>query len=185
MEFRSRRLMVSRAGADIVRAVVVAGLVASALAGCSGTTEPAGIVRIKPASPTVSLKATPQGRSLITSVRLTNTSPYPVYWYYCSLSLQRKASVVALSSASDAAWATVWSPLCVTLGAYAISILAPGQSVTVPINAPVSQGTPPTSFDGALGIYRVHMYLSSQVAGENRPIPEELSSSDPFSLVAQ
>jgi hypothetical protein len=160
-------------------------MVGAAVPACGGITEPTGIVRIKPASQTVSLKASPQGRSLITSVTLTNTSPYPVYWYYCSLSLQRKESGVALSSASDAAWLTVWSPACVTLDSYAISILAPRQSVTVPINAPVTQGTPPASFDGAPGTYRVHMYLSSQVAGENRPIPEELSSSDPFRLVAQ
>ena len=160
------------------------------LAACSDTTGPSRLVTITPASQSVVLETTPTGKMLRTSVTLTNTSAFPVTMVPCGLALEKKISgFIALGADGPSPpWYTVWVPICGFLSAEAVAVFAtplpPGQSVSVPINVPVTQpGT--LQFDGSPGEYRIHLSLTTQIVHAFRIIPHDLSVSDSFNVLAQ
>lgn len=182
-----------RRSTGIARLTMVA-FVASVMA-CSESTGVAGSVRIQPATPTVTLQTTPLGLGLQTSVTLTNTSGMPIRWSRCGITLETGGGAIALES-GDGAWLPVWTEQCF----YAVdasnaaltttsslypgeAVLQPGSSIAIPITVPVGQ-TPYSSFRGDPGIYRVRLYLSTDVLGRNYPLPRERSVSDSFTLTA-
>lgn len=190
MKSRTRRWLVGgepRGPSQRVR--LVALVLVPLLGACSDGTGPSGVVRITPASQTVTLQQTPSGPALRTSVTLTNTSSRPVVYDPCALSLEKKVDYVLVGSEPSAPWAKVWAPVCTTLSA-AIGIVhaavAPHSSITIPIDAGVGpspfQGL---SFDGSPGIYRVYLALQTDIIGVPREIPHDLSVSDPFMIVIQ
>jgi hypothetical protein len=191
MKSRSGQNVVARSGG--ISRIAMAALVASVLA-CGETTSLAGSVRIQPAAASVALQNTPLGLGLQTSITLTNTSSTPIRWSTCGMALE-KGDVVALES-SDGSWVPVWTEVCLyaldgVTGDAAITtappiggiVLNPGTSVVIPITVPVGQ-TPYSFFNGEPGIYRVRLYLSTDVLGHNYTLPRERSVSDSFILTA-
>jgi hypothetical protein len=63
------------------------------------------------------------------------------------------------------------------------AVLQPGSNITIPITVPVGE-TPYSFFRGDPGIYRIRLYLSTDVLGHNYPLPRERSVSDSFTLTA-
>ena len=177
--FEGRSKVVSRALWQVIGGI---GAVA-VLTACTESTEPPARVSIVPASQTFAIQPSVHGPTLNVSVRLTNTSSHPIYWSSCAVALQRKNEIVALEAKTSGLWQTVWMPICTAI-ATVIDPLEPGESVTVPISAVVSLVNPPT-FDGAPGLYRVRFSLSTEVVGSTRVLPEEQSSSNPFTVVTQ
>jgi hypothetical protein len=161
------------------------------LAACNDTTGPARFVSITPASQTVVLQTVPAGKVLRTSVTLTNTSSFAVTWDACAVTLEKKIEgVIALSDGPTPPWFTVWTKICALLSAEAVAIinapLQPGQSVTIPIEVPVTTASELQHFDGSPGEYRIHLTLAARMFGSQyRPISHDLSVSDAFSVVAQ
>jgi hypothetical protein len=166
-----------------LRQAIVVAVALPVMTFCTGSTEPAASVSIVPASQTVAIQPSVHGPTLNVSVTMTNTSPHAIYWSSCGVGLQRKNETVGAGKTTTAMWQTVWLPICATI-ATVFDPLQPGESVTVPITAVVSQVNPPT-FDGAPGLYRVRFSLSTEVAGSIRALPEDQSSSDPFTVVTQ
>ncbi len=193
MKSRIRQWLVERPRlGGFQRARVGAFLLVPILAACSDTTGPARFVSITPASQTVVLQTVPTGKFLHTSVTLTNNSLFRVTWGgSCGVSLEKKIDYAFIENADGPTppWFTVWSAVCAALSAEAVAIfyapLQPGQSVSIPIDIPVTlTGTP--RFDGSPGEYRVHLSLATQIFNSQyRVIPHDLSVSDPFSVVAQ
>jgi hypothetical protein len=175
MKFRNRQLML---------------LAVPLLAACSETTGPSRLVSITPASQSVVLQTTPTGKILRTSVTLTNTSAFPVTIVPCGIALEKKISGFILLAADGPSppWYTVWVSICGYFSAEAVAILTapllPGQSVSVPIDVPVTQpGT--LQFDGSPGEYRIHLSLTTQIVDAFHIIPHDLSVSDSFNVIAQ
>jgi hypothetical protein len=161
------------------------------LAACIGTTEPVRLVSITPAAASVALQTTASGRVLNTSVTLTNVSKNPVTFDLCTLTLEKLKGVVFAEAADgpQPPWYTVWSQICVALKAtnnsgFETVSLPSGASLTIPVSAQVGQNGA-SSFDGSPGTYRVHLSLVTDIVGQVRTIPHDLSVSDPFSIVAQ
>jgi hypothetical protein len=166
-------------------------LIVPILAACSDSTGPTRFVVITPASQTVALETTPTGKILRTSITLTNTSSFPVTWDYCGLTLEKNISgIIELADGPRPPWFTVWVQACYLLSAEAIAYyttpLQPGQSVTIPIAAPVGQSFSALPFDGSPGEYRVHLTLATQILhNQYRTVPHDFSVSDSFMIVAQ
>ena len=166
-------------------------LVVPILAACSDSTGPTRFVSITPASQTVVLQTVPTGQVLHTSVTVTNTSPFLVTRVGpCGVTLEKRTPVSSLANADGPPeWFTVWSQICALLSAEAMAIiytpLKPGQSVSVPIDVPVT-ATGSLGFDGSPGLYRVHLSLATQIfTNQYRSIPHDQSVSNPFSVVPQ
>jgi len=169
-------------------------LFAPLVVACSDTTGPSQFVSITPANESVALQTVPSGKILRTSVTLTNTSGFPVTWGGgCGLSLEKKIDVVSLAAADGPTppWFTVWWAVCteavaVVSSPILYSPLQPGQSVSIPIDIPVTPSGTQPRFDGSPGEYRVHLMLTTQIfRNQYRLIPHDLSVSDSFSIVAQ
>ena len=164
-------------------------LILPILAACSDSTGPTRFVSITPASQTVVLQTVPTGKVLHTSVTVTNTSPFTVTRVGpCGVTLEKKIDVTFLAAADGPTppWFTVWSAICaLSFDAVAIAPLQPGQSVSVPIDIPVT-ATGSLGFDGSPGLYRVHLSLATQIfTNQYRSIPHDQSVSNPFSVIPQ
>jgi hypothetical protein len=166
-------------------------LLVPVLAACNDSTGPTRVVTITPASQTVSLETLPTGKILRTSVTLTNTSGLPITWDYCGAMLEKKIDnlFIATADGPQPPWFTVWARSCYLLSAEAVAYftapLQPGQSVTIPIDVPVSQ-TGPLNFDGSPGEYRVRLTLTQRIlTNRYRTVPHDFSVSDPFIVVTQ
>ena len=152
------------------------------LVSCSSTTEPTRVITIVPMSQTVAIQPAVHGPTLSVDVKLTNTSPNPIYYSSCGVSLQRKADgPIALNSGGI--WLTVWSQICTAEATFPPPTLQPGESVTIPITAVVSTNSQfPPNFDGAPGLYRVQFLLATKVLTFSHQLSREESSSDPFTV---
>jgi hypothetical protein len=176
------RLFIPRSSLTLA---TIVGLVA-----CTGTTEPIGLVSITPAAASVALQTTANGRVLNTSVTLTNVSKSWVTFDLCSVTLEKLQDVVFADAADgpQPPWYTVWSQICFALDSnssgFETASLPPGASLTIPVSAQVGQNGA-SNFDGSPGTYRVHLSLVTDIVGQVRTIPHDLSVSDPFSIVRQ
>lgn len=149
-------------------------MIVAALMACTGTTEPARVVTIVTASQTVVLQSSAQGPTLKTSVTVTNNSAHPIYWSFCDLRLQRNVDLVPLGANGETGWQVAWVPDCPAINVVAPSSIGPGESAIVPINV---LATP--------GLYRVNFLLTTLIDGKSSRLPDDVSSSDPFTVVAQ
>lgn len=178
----------SRAWSSSLLPVFVASL-AIVAAGCSDATAPARVALITTPTSSIALQQTPQYQVLNTSVTVTNTSAYPLAWSSCAVSLEKAGLPALPPGKSD--WTSVWNRLCYILDVAAAisnptvppeSLLAPGQSATISIVAPVGQ-QPYPEFDGQPGAYRFYVPLSIVVLGTYHQVPHDASVSQPFTLL--
>lgn len=160
---------------------------------CADSTGPLRFVQIVPASPTVTLQTTPQGKVLSTSVTVTNTSSFTVVVSSCGVSLEMAPMPALPPGKSD--WTFVWSQICAALEAATSqssatptstglgeSVLKPGESVIIPVLAVVGQAPFP-KFSGDSGSYRFHVPVWVSVPGFYPPASTENDVSEPFFLL--